>query len=102
MSSETDETICPCMMPGIEEFRQIVFPDGDKIRVKGLDRIFEVAYWEGKIPDMFVAVELLNQLSKENYIPSNEHIRLEYTAVVLKEYRKFFEKKEQIRAVKLR
>jgi hypothetical protein len=95
MPLQTDETICPCTMPGIEEFRQIVFPDGDKIRVKGVDRIFEIAYREGKMPDIIVGGELLDQLSKENYIPSNEHVRLEYTAVILKEYQKFFEKKNR-------
>lgn len=82
-------------MPGIEEFRQLVFSDGDKIRIKGLDKVFEIAYWEGKLPDNTLANELVNQLSKENYIPSNERVRLEYATAVLREYRKFFKKKEE-------
>ncbi|MCX5811136.1 MAG: hypothetical protein NT178_01120 [Proteobacteria bacterium] len=99
MSAQIGEVTCPCMMTGIEECRQLVFPDGGQIRVKGLDRIFEIAYWEGKMPDNSVAYELIEQLSKENYIPSSEQARLEYTTVVLREYRKFFEKKEQNKAV---
>jgi hypothetical protein len=95
MSAEVDEVICPCSMPGIEECRQLVFHDGDKIRVKGLDRLFEIAYWEGKLPDRAVADEMVNQLSKENYIPSSESVRLEYAGAVLKEYRKFVEKEKQ-------
>ncbi len=95
MSAELNEVICPCAMPGIEEFRQLVFSDGDKIRVRGLDRAFEIAYREAKLPDNALANELVNQLSKENYIPSNERVRLEYVIAVLREYRKFFEKKEQ-------
>jgi hypothetical protein len=95
MSAEVNEVICPCAMPGIEEFRQLVFSDGDKIMVRGLDRTFEIAYQEGKLPDNALANELVNQLSKENYIPSNERVRLEYAIAVLREYRKFFEKKEQ-------
>jgi len=98
MSAQISEVICPCTMPGIEEFRQIVFPDGGQIRVKGLDRIFEIAYWEGKTPDNSVAGEMVDQLSKENYIPYNEGVRLEYAAAVLREYKKFFEKKEQSKA----
>jgi len=96
--AQMSEVTCPCMMAGIEECRQLVFPDGGQIRVKGLDRIFEIAYWEGKMPGNDIADELLERLSEENYIPSSEHVRLEYTAVVLKEYRKFFEKKEQIKS----
>jgi hypothetical protein len=95
MTAEFNETVCPCNMPGIEETRQLVFPDGGKIRIKGLDRLFEIAYREGKLPDKYAADELVDRLSEENYIPSSEPARFEYKAVVLKEYRKFVEKKEK-------
>lgn len=80
------------MMQGIEEFRQLVFPDGVQVRVKGLNRIFEIAYWEGKKPDKSVANELVDRLSENNYIPSEAWS--EYEALVLKEYRRFFDTKE--------
>jgi hypothetical protein len=95
MSAEVKEVICPCMMTGIEECRQLIFSDGDKIRVRGLDKIFEIAYWEGKKPDNVIADEMVDQLSKENYIPSSERAHMEYVSAVLREYKKFFEKKEQ-------
>jgi hypothetical protein len=95
MSQKTNETICPCMMKGIEEYQMLVFPDGIKMRVKGLGRIFEIAYQEGKIPDRLVAGEMADQLSKENYIPSDERARLEYRDVILREYRKFCEAKKE-------
>jgi hypothetical protein len=47
----------------------------------------------------FVADELIEILSKENYILSSEQARLEYIVVVLREYRKFFEKNEQSKAL---
>lgn len=81
------------MMPGIEEFRQLVFPDGVKIRVKGLNKIFEIAYREGGKPDKSVANELVSRLSENNYIPSGAWS--EFETVVLKEYRMFFETKEK-------
>jgi hypothetical protein len=93
MSAEINEAICPCMMPGIEVYRLLVFPDGVQVRVKGLDRIFEDAYAEGKKPDRPVANELVSRLSENNYIPSGAWS--EFEAVVLKEYRKFFEASEQ-------
>ena len=96
MSTQITDVTCPCNMPGIEAYRQLVFPDGGQVRVKGLDGIFEIAYWEGKRPDQSVANELVSQLSENNYIPSDGWS--DYQAVVLTEYRKFFEAKEKNKA----
>ncbi len=71
------------------------FPDGCQVGVNGLDRIFDEAYQEGKRPDHSIADELVNRLSKNNYIPSAAWA--EYEDVVLREYRKFFEAKEKIK-----
>ena len=35
MAEDSNEAICPCMMQGIEEFQEVVFPDGVKSESKG-------------------------------------------------------------------
>lgn len=94
MAAQINQETCACTVPGMEAYRQLVFPDGCRIRVKGLDRIFDDAYREGKRPGASVSNELVSRLSENNYIPSAAWS--EYRAVVLKEYRKFFEAKEEI------
>jgi hypothetical protein len=93
MAEDSNEAICPCMMKGIEEFQQVVFPDGVTIRIKGLRMLFEEACREGKKPDRSIANDLVNRLSRNNYVPSEA--RSEYEALVLKEYRKFLDAKEE-------
>ncbi len=84
---------CPCNAPGIESYRLLTFPDGIQVRVKGLDKIFEDAYKEGKKPHWSIAGEMVNRLSEYNYISSTA--RFEYEEAVFREYRKFFEKREK-------
>ena len=83
----------PCCAPGSKELRLLVFSDGCQIGVRGLDRIFDNAYREGKKPDHSVANELVRQLSENNYVPLVAWP--EYEDVLLKEYSKFFEAKEK-------
>jgi hypothetical protein len=71
----------------------LTFPDGCQVGVNGLDRIFDEAYQQRKRPDHSIANELVNRLSKNNYIPSTAWA--EYEDVVVREYRKFFEAKEK-------
>ena len=96
MSAQIDQGTCPCNVPGIETSRLLTLPDGGKVRVKWLDKIFEEAYREGKRPDLSVANELVSRLSENNYIPSGA--RTEYEIAVFKEYQKFFGEREKRRA----
>jgi hypothetical protein len=84
---------CPCNAPGIDAYRLLTFPDGVQVRVKGLDKIFEEAYHEGKKPHWSITGELVKRLSEYNYIPSSA--QFEYEEALLKEFRLFFEKKEK-------
>jgi hypothetical protein len=94
MSAKIDFGIsCPCNAPGIEAYRLLTFPDGIQVRVKGLDKIFEDAYQEGKKPHWSIVSELVKQLSEYNYIPTGA--QFEYEEALLREYRLFFEKKEK-------
>ena len=94
MSVKIDlETCSPCNAPGIEAYRLLTFPDGIHVRVKGLDKIFEDAYQEGKKPHWSIASELVKRLSEYNYIPTGA--QFEYEEALLKEFRLFFEKKEK-------
>jgi len=94
MSVKIDLGICcPCNAPGIEAYRLIMFPNGIQVRVKGLDKIFEDAYREGKNPHWSIAGELVKRLSEYNYIPTSA--QCEYEETLLKEYRLFFEKREK-------
>jgi hypothetical protein len=93
MSANINQGTIPCCVSSIKSYRLLAFPDGSQIGVIGLDDIFDNAYKEGKTPETLVAEELVDRLSKNNYIASNQF--LHYEAVVLKEYRKFFEEKER-------
>ena len=86
-------TCCSCNAPGIESYHLLMFPDGIHVRVKGLDKIFEDAYQEGKKPHWSIASELVKRLSEYNYIPSSA--QFEYEEALLKEFRLFFEKREK-------
>lgn len=92
MSTRVDFGMCcPCNTPGIEAYRVLTFPDGIQVRVRGLDEIFEEAYREGKKPHWSITGEMVDRLSRHNYIPSSA--RFEYEEALLREYRLFFEKK---------
>jgi hypothetical protein len=84
---------CPCTAPGIEAYRLLTFPDGIQVRVKGLDKIFEEVYGEGKRPHWSIASELVKRLSEYNYIPTSA--QFEYEEALLKEYRLFFEERDK-------
>lgn len=85
---------CPCNAPGIEAYRLLTFPDGIQVRVRGLDKVLEEAYQQGKKPHWSIASELVKQLSEYNYIPAGA--QFEYEEALLKEYRLFFEKKKRL------
>jgi hypothetical protein len=93
MSANIDQGTVPCCVSSIKGYRLLAFPDGSRVGVTGLDVIFDDAYREGKLPEPLVARELVNRLSKNNYIVSSQLSY--YEVAVLKEYRKFFEERER-------
>jgi len=92
MSAHINQSIAPCCRPPARGYRLLAFPDGSQAGVMGLDRIFDDAYREGKVPDPSVANELVNRLSENNYIALLRWSQ--YEAVILEEYQRFFEAKE--------
>ena len=66
------------------------FPDGIQIGVTGLDEIMAELYSEGRKATDETAREIIEGLEeKNNFIPSSERARREYSYVLLKEYRKY-------------
>jgi hypothetical protein len=96
MSAQINQGTGPCCAPVVKGFRLLTFPDGSQAGVMGLEKVFDDAYREGKRPDQSVANELVSKVSENNYIPPDGWS--DYEAVVLTEYRKFFEAKEKGKA----
>ncbi|MCF8106533.1 MAG: hypothetical protein K9K64_13715 [Desulfohalobiaceae bacterium] len=68
----------------------LTFPDGIQIGVTGLDEIMAELYTEGRKATDETAREIIKRLEeKNNFIPSSERARREYSYVLLKEYRKY-------------
>jgi len=66
------------------------FPDDTQVGVIGLDDIMAELYSEGRKATDETAEEIIKRLEvKNNYIPSSERIRREYSYVLLMEYRKY-------------
>ena len=93
MSAQFNQGIGQCCIPPTKGYRLLTFPDGSQAGVMGLDEIFEEAYREGKSPDPSVSACFVDRLSEKNYIPPGQFT--EYEELVLNEYRRFFEGKEQ-------
>jgi hypothetical protein len=66
------------------------FPDDTQVGVIGLGDVMAELYSEGRKPDDETAVEIIKRLeARNNYIPSSERTRREFSYVLLKEYRKY-------------
>lgn len=96
MSARINQTTAPWCGPSTKGYRLLVFPDGSRAGVIGLDKIFDDAHREGKRPDPSVADAMVRMLSENSYIPLSQ--RPEYEAVVLGEYRKSYEAREKNKA----
>ncbi|MCF8108927.1 MAG: hypothetical protein K9J81_08030 [Desulfohalobiaceae bacterium] len=68
----------------------LTFPDGIQIGVTGLDEIMAELHSDGRKATDEIAREIIKRLEdKNNFIPSSERARREYSYVLLKEYRKY-------------
>jgi hypothetical protein len=66
------------------------FFDDTEVGVIGLDAIMTELYAERRKPNDETAEEIIKRLeAKNNYIPSSERTRNEYTYVLLNEYRAY-------------
>jgi|OpeIllAssembly_1097287.scaffolds.fasta_scaffold20429_1 hypothetical protein len=73
----------------------LIFPDGTKVRVTGLNEILADLYSEGRQPTRETAEEILDRLEKNsNYIPPSA--RWEYKTVLLKEYSDYIESSRSV------
>ena len=68
------------------------FIDDTEIGVFGLDETLAELYAEGRQVDQETAKEMIKRLeAHENYIPTSEVTRREYTHLLLKEYQEYIE-----------
>ena len=66
------------------------FPDDTQVSIFGLDDILAELFSEDRKPNDETAEEIIKRLEeKNNYIPSSERVRKEYSYVLLSEYRKY-------------
>jgi hypothetical protein len=66
------------------------FFDDTEVGVMGLDDIMSQLYSEGRIPTDETAEEIIKRLeARNNYIPSSERVRREYSYILLNEYRAY-------------
>jgi hypothetical protein len=71
---------------------KITFLDGTQISVIGLEEILTAACAEGKPANLETAKEMLKKVEAKNYVASCS--REEYPDLLLKEYRKYLERRE--------
>ncbi len=90
MNQETPKPPC-CAKPS-DEVVQIGIGD-DTIGLIALNQIFEQLRVLGRLPDRSVEDELLLMVGARNYIP--RRCEDEYRDALLREYRKYYEKKEK-------
>ena len=66
------------------------FFDDTEVGVIGLDDIMAELHAEGRKATDETAEEIIKRLEvKNNYVPSSDRVRKEYSYVLLKEYRKY-------------
>ncbi|HEN21213.1 MAG TPA: hypothetical protein ENN86_04305 [Desulfobacteraceae bacterium] len=70
----------------------MIFADGTKVTVIGLDEIMAELYSEGRQTDNETVKEIIGRLeAHKNYIPPSDHIRREYAYLLMKKYEEYVE-----------
>jgi len=75
---------CTSPTPGL---RMLTFPDGIRLAVFGLDKIFAAVYDEGREVNTDTAADIVKRLAVNNYIASSA--RQKYCDLLIEEYRKY-------------
>jgi hypothetical protein len=69
------------------------------VGVFGLDEILAELYAEKRKPNDETATLIIKRLeTKKNFIPPSENVRRDYAYVLLKEYRKYINEKQESKA----
>jgi hypothetical protein len=84
-----------CCGASIQGIRKIAFPDGDQVGLIGLDTVLEAVFKEGKLPDDSTAIDLINRLREQNYIPGSASVEELYKKALLNEYQRYYEKRKR-------
>lgn len=84
-----------CSEPRDEIVQVDLFGDGRFIGLVALNQIFEQLFVMGRAPDVSVQDELLEMVAAKNYVPPR--FEREYAAGLLREYAKFYAKKNKLR-----
>ena len=79
-------------IPSAPGLRTLIFPDGCRACVTGLNEILEAVHSEGMKPCKETAEEITDRLEKQNYIAPSA--RKEYRDLLLKEYEKYLKNRE--------
>jgi hypothetical protein len=88
-----------CCSPSFQGLRKLTLPNGAQVGVMGLDAVMEELFVEGKAADETIAAEIIQRLSKQNYISPSA--RNTYEELLLREYRVFYEKKSALKAAQI-
>lgn len=78
-----------CCTPSAPGVRVLTFPDGSKAAVIGLEDILAGICSEGRQVNEETAREIVDRVAVRNYIPSSDRARMEYSDVLLEEYKKY-------------
>lgn len=84
-----------CCGPSIPGIKRITLPDGDQVGIIGLDAVIEALYKEGKPPNDSTIVEMITRLREKNYISDSPPAQELYQKALLREYRRFVERKKR-------
>ena len=76
-----------CCVPPVAGLRMLVFADGSRTGVMGLDAILEAAYSEGRQPGRETAEEIVTRLAVGNDVPPGA--REEYCNAAAEEYARY-------------
>lgn len=89
MSQDNDWGNSCCAKP-VQGLKRLEFFDGTQVKVVGLDEVLAAAFAEGRPANDDTAEEIMDRLEdKNNYIPSSDRARRQYSYALLKEYREY-------------
>jgi hypothetical protein len=75
------------------------FPDDTQVRVNGLVEILADLYSQDRPANQETADDIIKRLEAlNNYVPSSDRTRKEYTYVLLKEYREYVQGRSDAKA----
>ncbi len=83
-----------CCSPSFQGLRKLTLPNGAQVGIMGLDEVMEELYEEGKSADETTIADLIQRLSKKNYI--SPFARKTYEELLTVEYKSYCENKAKL------